>query len=329
MSQYSTYFSELLTVSACLEKRDELANSGSIFELKDKLKLASNQDKKLLGRELNTQRQALFVACDQRIQEIQIQQEQDNFVSFDPTFYSAKYQTTDGALHPITLVIQEIAEIFGRLGFDVFEGSDVETQWNNFTSANSPDYHPSRDMMDTFWLDLKDSGGENYVMRTQVTANAVKYAQTHKPPFRTLFIGRTYRNENIDATHDINFTQFDMWLVDKKASVSQLVTLLKDFFTEFFQDSNLQIRLRPSYFPFVQPAFEIDIFSQYIKGGKWVEVLGAGPIHTLVLNNMHLDPNEWQGIAFGGGIDRLVQLKLGLRGISQFYAGHVDFLRGN
>jgi phenylalanyl-tRNA synthetase alpha chain len=173
-------------------------------------------------------------------------------------------------------------------------------------------------------------------MRTQVTANAVKYSESHNPPFRVIFPGVVFRNENIDATHDINFTQFDMWLVDKRASMSQLITLIQHFFREFFNDSSINVRLRPSYFPFTQPSMEGDISCPFCSGNGcrickqtgWIEVFGAGPIHTQVLKNMKLDPQEFQGIAFGFGVDRLAQLKLGISGISQFYNGNLSFLKG-
>lgn len=222
------------------------------------------------------------------------------------------------------------------MGFDVFDGPLVLDQWYNFTSVNTPDHHPARDMQDTFFLKQKDGDGNNYVMRTQVTSNITRYAKKHKPPFRVVFPGLTFRNENIDATHDVNFYQFDMWLVEKTTSISQLTTLIKQFFTEFFKKDDLVVRLRPSYFPFVNPGLEADISCPFCtkdgckvcKGVGWIEVCGAGPINRKVLQNCKIDPDQYQGIAFGFGLDRLAQLKLGITHESQFYNGGLRFIRG-
>lgn len=329
-------FSTCQSVNECLKKRDELNSSGRIAEIKKELSLPSVTNRQVLGQEMNELRDLIKKHCDQRIIQIQKSQEQDSFISFDPTFYSKRYKTKRGAEHPIRLVVRELVEIFGRMGFDAFEGPQVETQWYNFSAPNSPEYHPSRDMQDTFFLNQKDENGENYVMRTQVTANIARYSELHKPPFRVVFPGIVFRNENIDATHDINFTQFDMWLVDKNTTIGQLTGLIKHLFREFFQNEEITVRLRPSYFPFTLPSFEVD-FSCPFCGGKgcrvckntgWIECAGAGPIHPQVIRNMKLDPEEWNGLAFGFGVDRLAQLKYGVSGVSQFYNGHLDFLRG-
>jgi phenylalanyl-tRNA synthetase alpha chain len=336
MENYSQHFKDLTTVTACLELRDSLNNSGRLSQIKEIIKTVSPEEKKLLGAEMNEIKTAISSACDTRIQEIQQEQEKDNFTVFDPTFYSTRYKTKTGSLHPLSIITSEIVDIFRKLGFDVFSGQLVESQYHNFTSVNTPDYHPARDMQDTFFLKEKDENGENYVMRTQVTANAVRYGKSHKPPFKVIFPGLVFRNENIDATHDINFTQFDMWMVDKQCSMSQLITLIQQFFSAFYNDPDLKVRLRPSYFPFTQPSFEGDISCPFChnqgcrvcKHTGWIEVFGAGPIHTQVLKNMGLDSSQWQGLAFGFGIDRLAQLKFKITGISQFYNGNIEFLEG-
>ena len=333
-------FQNLETVTACLACRDEIMSTGRAAEIKTLLKTAPKNEKKLLGQELNQLRMEVQAACDARIQEIQAEQEKDVFVNFDPTFYLTDTPTTPGRLHPITELTAEIVQIFTRLGFDVYEGSLIRTQYFNFTSMNTPEHHPARDLQDTFYLEEKDEDGEAYLLRTQMSGNAVEYARSHKPPFRVIFPGIVFRNENMDATHDINFTQFDMWLVNKDVKLSHLITLAKLFFAEFFQAEDLQVRLRPSYFPFTQPSLEGDISCPFC-GGKgcrvckqtgWIEVFGAGPIHEKVLENMELPPREdgeeWTGMAWGFGIDRLAQLRLGVSGITQFYNGNLKFLRG-
>ncbi len=330
-------FVQCSTVNECLKLRDELNNSGRISEIKVKIISADVESKKSLGAELNELKNQIKEAADKRIQQIQAEQEKDDFVDFDPTFYSENYKTRQGAEHPINIVVKELVEIFGRMGFDAFSGPQVETQWYNFSAPNSPQYHPSRDMQDTFFVKQTDGAGENLVMRTQVTANIARYAETNKPPFRVVFPGIVFRNENIDATHDINFTQFDMWLVDKNTTIGQLTGLIKRLFRDFFQDDSITIRLRPSYFPFTLPSFEVDFSCPFCNGRGcrvckhtgWIECAGAGPIHPQVIKNIALDPDEWNGLAFGFGVDRLAQLKYGVSGVSQFYNGHLDFLRGS
>jgi phenylalanyl-tRNA synthetase alpha chain len=323
-------FAECKTINECLSLKDKIGSEGRFAQIKSLLPSVDVQQKKMLGGELNELKQELKRVADARIQTIQEVAERDNFLDFDPTFASPLISSGsgNGFLHPITEVTEEIVSIFSKMGFDVFDGPQVESQWNNFTSVGIPSYHPGRSLQDTFFLEQKDENGENYVMRTQVTANIGRYAQGLKPPFKVIFPGTTFRAENIDATHDINFHQFDMWLVDKNASMGQLVSLIKEFFQEFFNDPDLKLRLRPSYYPFVQPGFDGDIYSHWFKGGRWIEVCGAGPIHRDVLRNIGLDDNEWQGIAFGFGLTRLAQLKLQITGLSQFYDGHLDFTRG-
>lgn len=332
---YHGQFVTCATINECLEVKSRLMSSGRIAEIKFKIASSTPDDKKSLGQEMNEIRTQITEAADSRIQAIQKEQEQDSFIPFDPTFYSNKYKTRNGKIHPVTEVMKDIMRIFKQKGFDIHDGGHVETQMNNFTMVNMPDYHPARSMQDTFWLKQKDEHGENYVMRTQVTANIYEYAQSHQPPFKTIFAGLAFRDEDIDATHDINFHQFDMWLVDKQVSLAELVTLAEDFFSEFF-GKDMKVRLRNSYFPFTLPSFEGDVVCPICDGDGcktckqvgWIEVFGAGPIHPNVIRNMGLSTEEWQGIAFGFGLDRLVQLKYKLAGLSQFYNTNLDFLNG-
>jgi len=338
--EYPGIFASLTTVNECIRARDELATSGEIARIKTAIATSTPDQKKFLGAQLNELKAALFDAASNRIREIQAAQEADVIIPFDPTFFSRSYRRPLGALHPLTRINNEIIGIFSRLGFDVFDGPLVESQYYNFTAVNTPDYHPARDMQDTFFLNQTDANGEPYVMRTQVTANIVPYARTHPAPFKVIFPGIVFRNEDIDATHDINFSQFDMWLVDKagsgQTSVAHLVAIIRHFFRELYDDDKLTVRIRPSYFPFTQPSFEGDISCPFCGGEGcrickqtgWIEVFGAGPIHENVIAHMGLDPLEWEGLAFGFGVDRLAQLKLHISGVSQFYNGRLDFLRG-
>lgn len=336
MPDYTIHFQDLTTVSACLSKRDELSTSGLFTQIREKLVHASVEEKKQLGKDLNEHKKSLQTACDKKIQLIQAQQEKDNFTAFDPTFYSQKYENKTGSLHPISLVMSEIVEIFRQMGFDVAEGPLVETQWYNFTSLNQPDYHPARAMQDTFYLEADDEIKEQYVMRTQTSGMQIRYGETHTPPFRVVVPGQVYRNENIDATHDIMFHQMECLVVDKHVSVSHLKTVLQNLFKSLFEDSRLVVRFRPSYFPYTIPSMEYDISCPFCHGEGcrvckhtgWIEIGGSGLVHPDVIKNMHLDPKIWQGFAFGFGVDRVAQFKLGISGMSQFFNGNIKFLSG-
>jgi len=332
---FDKYFLELLSVNACLEMRDNLNNSGKSLELKNLLFTASKDEKKSLGQELNVLRSQIQAACDKRILEIQTELEKDNYINFDPSFYSQKYLNPNGSLHPITEITQEIVSIFKNMGFDIADGPLVVEQKYNFTDLNMPDYHPARAMQDTFYLQEKDQIQENYVLRTQTTALDIPYGNNHKPPFKMICPGKVFRNENIDNTHDIMFHQIECLLVDRNVSLAQLKSLIEDFYRQFFGKTDLQVRLRPSYFPFTVPSMEVDISNPFkgIKGNRlehqdWIEAGGSGLVHPTIIKNMGLDPNEWEGLAFGFGIDRMAQLKLGVSGLGQFFNGHLSFLKG-
>ena len=327
MSDYQSQFQNLKTVSACLALKDELASSGAIAQLKSQLLTASKEQKITLGQELNKLKQDLKTVCDQKIQQIQVELEKDSFTEFDPTFYSTKYFTHNGNLHPITQVTNEIVEIFQNMGFAVADGPLVETQEACFTKLNMPDYHPARSMQDTFFLAQKDNIGENYVMRTHTSGVQYRYASTHKPPIRIVVPGQVYRNEKIDATHDIMFHQIECLYIDKRVSLSHLKTLIEFFYREFFGDSKLVARFRPSYFPYTVPSLEVDISNPF-KPGSWLEVGGCGLVHPDVLEGFGIDSSEYQGLAFGFGLDRMAQLKLNLSGLGQFFDGNLKFLEG-
>lgn len=335
MEQYTKEFANLTTVNSCLSRRDELLNADDILEIKESLKNADSQTKKDLGHKLNLIKQSIQTACDQRIKIIQTEQEKDSFIDFDPTFYSSKYFSASGGLHPVTEVTKEVVTIFQQMGFDVADGPLVETQEYCFSLLNMPDYHPARSMQDTFFLKEKDEAGESYVLRTHTSNVQVRYGRSHKPPFKVVVPGQVYRNENIDATHDIMFHQIECLVVDKRVSMSHLKTLIQKFYSEFFGQSDLKVRLRPSYFPYTVPSMEVDISNPFkgkvegkLRNQEWIEAGGSGLVHPKVIENMGLDPNEYQGLAFGFGLDRMAQLKLKVSGMSQFFNGGIDFLSG-
>jgi phenylalanyl-tRNA synthetase alpha chain len=318
----------------CQEKALELAQNGEINSIKKQILVASAVDKKILGNQLNELKKALQKALQKRILEIQTEKEKDEFLEFDPTFYSDKYKQNQGNLNPITLVTKEIVDIFTKMGFEVADGPLVEDQWHCMTSLNIPDYHPARAMQDTFYLKQKDDNNENYVLRSHTSSVQIRYGQSHKPPFRIISPGQVYRNEKIDATHDLMFHQIECLIIEKNVSVSHLKTLIEQFYQQFFENSTLKVRLRNSYFPYTNPSMEVDITNPFAKKNSknnqenWLELGGCGLVHPKVIKNMGIDSNQWQGLAFGFGIDRMAQLKLGLSGVGQFFNGNLNFLKG-
>ena len=229
-------------------------------------------------------------------------------------------QIPTGALHPLTLVTEEAVNILAKQGFSVALGPELEDEWHNFDALNVPKDHPARDMQDTFWI--KDKPG--YVMRTHTSPVQIRYMENHKPPFAIVVPGKVFRNEATDATHEIQFHQLEGLVVGEGITVAHLKGTLLSFFKELFGDST-EIRLRPSFFPFVEPGFEVDV--KIIKDGeeKWLEVCGAGMVHPNVLKNVKYDPEKVTGFAFGMGLDRLANVKYGITDVRLAYQGDLRF----
>jgi phenylalanyl-tRNA synthetase alpha chain len=221
-----------------------------------------------------------------------------------------------GNLHPLTQFLRDAIKIFEDLGFDVYEGPEVDSEWYNFDSLNFPKDHPARDMQDTFFL----TNGK--LLRTHTSNCQVRYGETHRPPIKAVFPGRVYRNEATDAKHETTFVQLEGLYIDKDVKVGHLIWTLEKFFQTLFGDDT-KIRIKPSYFPFVEPGFEVDVKYQ----GKWFELLGAGMVHPNVIKNMKLDSDKYSGFAFGMGIDRLAILKYGIEDIRLFNSGNLQFLK--
>jgi phenylalanyl-tRNA synthetase alpha chain len=235
-------------------------------------------------------------------------------------------------VHPLTRVVDDINRIFFKMGFTLVDGPELETEYYNFDALNVPKDHPARDMQDTFWVKpTKDLPGvERRLMRTQTSAMQIHHMEGNKnPPIKILCPGKTYRKEATDATHEAQFQQLEGLYVDKEVSLATLKTVLNKFFDEFFE-KDIDVRFRPSYFPFVEPGAEIDISCfkckgevgcPVCKGTGWVEVMGAGVVHPKVLSRVGINPNEWKGFAFGVGVDRLAMLKYSIDDIRLFYSG--------
>ncbi|MSO91631.1 MAG: phenylalanine--tRNA ligase subunit alpha [Acetobacteraceae bacterium] len=238
--------------------------------------------------------------------------------------------TTVGSIHPISRAMEEMAAIFGAMGFAINEGFDIETDWFNFGALNIPAHHPARADHDTFYLP-GERDGRPLVMRTQTSDVQIITMLAQEPPLRVIAPGRTYRADH-DATHSPMFHQCEGIVIDRDISLAHLKGCLIDFLRIFFGIANLPVRFRSSYFPFTEPSMEVDIGwsrkTGEIGGGTdWLEVLGSGMVHPRVLANCGLDPREWQGFAFGMGIERLTMLKHGIPDLRPFYESDIRWLR--
>jgi phenylalanyl-tRNA synthetase alpha chain len=229
-------------------------------------------------------------------------------------------QIPTGALHPLTLVTEEAVSILAKQGFSVALGPELEDEWHNFDALNVPKDHPARDMQDTFWI----KGAEGKVMRTHTSPVQIRYMQNHTPPFAIVVPGKVFRNEATDATHEMQFHQLEGLVVGENITVAHLKGTLLSFFKELF-GPEADIRLRPSFFPFVEPGFEVDV--KVTKDGeeKWLEVCGAGMVHPNVLTNVGYDPAKVTGFAFGMGLDRLANVKFGIPDVRLAYQGDLRF----
>jgi len=235
-----------------------------------------------------------------------------------------------GYLHPLTQVKRDVEEIFQSMGFSVVEGPEIETEWYNFDALNIPKDHPARDVWNTFWL-KKDK--EKLLLRTHTTPVDVRYMEKNNPPLRIIIPGNVFRHEATDPSHEFQLLQVDGLMVDKNISVANLKATVGEFFRRFFR-KEVGFRLRPDYFPFTEPSFDISI-SCVVCGGKgcstcknsgWLELAGAGMVHPNVLKNSGLNPKNWQGWAFGFGLDRLAMMKYKIDDIRLFRSGDLRFL---
>lgn len=232
-----------------------------------------------------------------------------------------------GGIHPVMRTWQRVEEIFGSIGFDVADGPEIETDWTNFSALNSPENHPARSMQDTFYIEGKDTQGKPLLLRTHTSPMQVRYARMNKPPIKVIAPGRTYRVDS-DATHSPMFHQVEGLWIAEDISFADLKGVYLNFVKAFFETDDLQVRFRPSYFPFTEPSAEIDIaFGSGPLKGRWLEVSGAGQVHPTVVRNMGLDPEKYIGFAFGSGLERLTMLRYGINDLRLFYEGDLRFLK--
>ncbi len=242
-------------------------------------------------------------------------------------------ETPQGSVHPVSQVMDELAEIFADLGFAVAEGPEIEDQWHNFTALNMGETHPARAMMDSFYVHPRVEGEEARVLRTHTSPVQVRSMMSLGAPLRIIAPGRVYRSDS-DATHTPMFHQVEGLVIDRAITLGHLKWTLETFLKAFFERDDVVLRMRPSYFPFTEPSAEVDVGWSMEKGRRvvggcegWMEVLGSGMVHPRVIAACGLDPDEWQGFAFGTGVDRLAMLKYGMDDLRAFFDGDMRWLR--
>ena len=302
-------------------KAKYLGKSGSLTEQLKKLGAMTPEEKKTAGALVNQAKElveSLIAEARGRISSAELEAKL-NAESIDVTLPGRSAGL--GGLHPVTRALERIEALFATMGFSVADGPEIETDYHCFTALNTPPNHPARSMQDTFYIANSD-----HVLRPHTSPVQIRYMEAHKPPIRIICPGRVYRCDH-DATHSPMFHQIEGLWIDEGISLADLKGTLTQFFRAFFERDDMQIRFRPSFFPFVEPGVEVDMEWEN-KGGKikWLEIGGAGVVHPQVLRNGGIDPETFSGFAFGMGLDRLAMLKYGVNDLRLFFENDMKFL---
>ena len=327
--QYLSKLNEFLDQNKLNEIKTELFGKNGIISTKFKrLGSITEEERKDYATELNLLKNKLQELISKKTEEIQDQEinkklKDDNI---DVTLPGRTYFA--GKIHPVSQVIDEVTSIFSEIGFSVEEGPDVESEYYNFSALNTPENHPARDMHDTFYLDYS----KDLLLRTHTSPVQIRTMLKGKPPFKIIAPGRTYRHDS-DQTHSPMFHQLEGLHIDKNINMGHLKGCLYYFVKKFFEVDKVKIRFRPSHFPFTEPSAEVDIGYKIqdgkIKigeGDKWLEILGCGMVHPNVLKNVKVNPKQYQGYAFGVGIDRLAMLKYEINDLRAFFESDIRWL---
>ena len=310
-----------------------LGKGSSISELSKRMKDFSEEEKRVIGPEVKKFHDHFLqqVTLKRNNLEEAILNEKLKADWIDVTKMSS---VKKGALHPISQVQKEVEDVFISMGFEIADGPELETEWHNFDALNIPSTHPARDMQDTFWIKKEgESSNENLVLRTQTSNVQIRKMTEAGAPLRIIAPGRVFRSEAVDASHDAMFYQVEGLLVDEGISLSHLKGTMEAFLTALFE-KEAKVRLRPGYFPFVEPGLEVDFSCTLCEGNGcrtckhtgWIEFMGAGMIHPEVLKNCNIDPEKYSGFAFGFGLTRLVMMKFGIDDIRLLSSQKAEFL---
>lgn len=294
-----------------------VGKQGAITAFMQQLKNLAPEERKAFGAEVNQIKSQFETALNAHREVILARELNEKLANETIDVSLSGRGTPAGSLHPVTLALKRLVTIFAQLGFAVADGPEIETDYYNFKALNIPDNHPARAMQDTFYT---ESGN---VLRTHTSPIQVRYAETRTPPIKIIAPGRVYRVD-MDATHSPMFHQMELLWIEKNISFANLKAIISEFMRKFFEDDNLQVRFRASFFPFTEPSAEVDIF--FTKTGKWLEVGGCGMVHPKVLNYMNISAEEYTGFAFGFGIDRLAMLRYGITDLRLMFENDIDFL---
>jgi phenylalanyl-tRNA synthetase alpha chain len=312
---------------------EALGKQGAVTQLLKTLGPMSADERQVQGPAIHALREAVTAALSGRKEELEAAELDARLARerVDVTLPAAA--APRGTNHPVSQVMDELAEIFADLGFAVATGPEIEDDWHNFTALNFPPDHPARAMHDTFYLEPREPGAERMLLRTHTSPVQIRTMMAGKPPIRIIAPGRVYRSDS-DATHTPMFHQIEGLVIDRDITLGHLKWTLETFLAAFFERDDIVLRLRPSYFPFTEPSVEVDVGYTLQKGRRvlggsdhWMELLGSGMVHPNVLAACGLDPQEWQGFAFGVGIDRLAMLKYGMDDLRAFFDGDLRWLR--
>lgn len=304
-----------------------LGKKGEVIEILKNLKNVEASKRKEIGEKANKLRVEIEELIETKKAELKEKEYEEKIKNAEKIDLSVPVDDKVGSLHPITIVQRELEDIFSSMGFTVEDGNEVETEYNNFEAVNVPKYHPARDMQDTFWLE----NGE--LLKTQTSAAQNKIMLKYGAPLKAIFPGRCFRNEALDASHENTFFQMEGMMIDKDVSISNLIYFMKTLLSEIFK-KEVEVRLRPGFFPFVEPGFELDIKCPYCDGagckvcknGSWIELCPCGMIHPNVLKMGGIDPEKYSGFAFGLGLERIAMFKYGIPDMRYLYANDVRFL---
>ena len=341
MADLKTLEDELLTAistaknDAALEavRVGALGKKGAISELLKTLGTMTPEERKQQGPLINGLRDRVSEAIAERRDALKHAAIAERLAAdkVDVTLPVRESALERGRIHPVSQVVDEITAIFADMGFSIAEGPDIETDFYNFTALNFPADHPARDMHDTFFFPPKPDG-ERKLLRTHTSPVQIRTLESVKPPIRVITPGRTYRCDS-DQTHTPMFHQVEGLVIDKGSHLGHLKWILEEFCKAFFEVQSVKMRFRPSFFPFTEPSLEVDIQCdrrggeiRFGEGNDWLEILGCGMVHPNVLRNCKLDPNEYQGFAWGMGIDRIAMLKYGMPDLRPFFEADVRWL---
>lgn len=307
---------------------DFLGKKGKVIEILKNLKSVDEAKRKEVASRANKLRVEIEAKIEAKKEEIKEKEYEEKIKSAKKIDLSLPVDLKLGSLHPITVVEKELIDIFESMGFTVEDGNEVETEYNNFEAVNVPKHHPARDMQDTFWLE------NGQLLKTQTSAAQNKIMKKYGAPLKAIFPGRCFRNEELDASHENTFFQMEGMMIDKDVSIANLIYFMKTLLSEIFK-KDVEVRLRPGYFPFVEPGFELDIKCLYCEGkgckvckhGGWIELCPCGMIHPNVLKMGGIDPEEYSGFAFGLGLSRLAMMKYGINDLRILNSGDLRCLK--